>query len=97
LVLTYYLSLAIILAIISGTILLLVRRKEKVKNVVVKVFHLPISYILAHICIKGLNTSSYSAARDFYAILFVTVLLYIALMFATSIVKEYKKANMTTL
>lgn len=92
LVLAYYLSLAVLLAIISGIILFIFRRKEKIKNVMMKALLLPVSYILSHICIKGFTTSSYLAVRDFFAILFVTILLYIVLIAAISIVKEYKKA-----
>lgn len=65
LVLAYYLSIAIVLAIISGTILFISRRKEKIRNVIMKAFLLPVSYILSHICIKGFTTSSYLATRDF--------------------------------
>lgn len=88
--LEYYLTLAILLALISGIVLFIGRRKEKIRNVTLKIFLLPISYIVAHIIIKGFSTYSYSAERDFFAILLVMLPLYIACISAVSIVKEYK-------
>jgi len=91
--LAYYLLLAMIMALICGIILLIVNKKEKVRSTVMKIFLLPVSYILAHILIKGFSTSSYSAKRDFFTILLVLIPLYIAFLSATKILKEYKKDN----
>lgn len=54
---------------------------------------LPLSYILAHILIKGFDTSSYSAERDFFLILLAMIPLYIAFLSAINILKEYKKGH----
>lgn len=91
LVLGYYLILAVLLAVFSGIILFIGRRKEKVRNIMLKIFLLPISYIIAHIFIKGFPTSSYSAKRDFFAILLVMIPLYISFISAVSVIKEYKR------
>jgi len=90
LVLAYYLTIAILLAVISGIILIVFRHKEKVKSIMIKFFMLPVSYIMAHICIKGFTTSSYLAARDFFAILFVTILIYVVLLCLVTIKKNEK-------
>lgn len=91
LVLGYYLILSLLLTVLSGIILFIGLRKEHVRNIMLKVFLLPISYIIAHIIIKGFITSSYSAERDFFAILLVTIPLYIAFISAASIIEEYRK------
>ncbi|GFN36960.1 zf-HC2 domain-containing protein [Tepidimicrobium xylanilyticum] len=88
LVLGYYLLLAIALAIISGILTYVYRKKEKIRNIMLKFFLLPVSYILAHILIKGFPASSYSAKRDFLVILFVTISICIASISAINIIKE---------
>lgn len=57
----------------------------------INLFMLPVSYIMAHICIKEFTTSSYLAARDFFAILFVAVLIYVLLLSLVSIKKSAEK------
>jgi len=90
LVLGYYLILAGLIAVVSGIILFISRKREKVRNIMLKIFLLPISYIIAHIMIKGFVTSTYSARRDFFAIFFVMIPIYLAFISAMSIIKEYK-------
>lgn len=93
--LAYYSLGAIALAIICGIIMLVFCRYEKVRNVTTKILFLPISYLLGHLCIRGFTTSSYSATRDFFAILLVMIPLYIVFLSAINLIGVYKnsKAN----
>jgi hypothetical protein len=93
LVLAYYLVIDLALAILCGIIMLVFRGYEKVKNVTIKILFLPISYLLGHLCIKGFTTSSYSAARDFFAILLVMIPLYIVFLSAISLIREYRNGK----
>lgn len=76
LVLNYYFIIAILLFIISGIFFMIFRKKEKAKGIIVKIFFIPTSYIISHIMIKGFNATSYSAVRDFYLILLLTIPIY---------------------
>lgn len=91
LVLSYYFLLAVVLALISGIILFNWRKREKLRNIMLYIFLLPMSYILAHIFIKGFPASTYLAKRDFFAILLVTIPLYIAFILAVSLIKEHRR------
>jgi hypothetical protein len=87
--LTYYFMLALALAIICGIAMLVFRRHENVRNVILIILLLPVSYLLGHLCIKGLYAPSYSATRDFFAILLVMIPLYIVFLSAINLFREY--------
>jgi len=93
LVLAYYLIIDLALVMLCGIIMFVFRGYEKVKNVTIKILFLPISYFLGHLCIKGFTTSSYSAARDFFAILLVMIPLYIGFISAISLMREYRNGK----
>ncbi len=93
LVLAYYLVIDLALVILCGIIMFVFRGYEKVKNVTIKILFLPISYLLGHLCIKRFATSSYSAARDFFAILLVMIPIYIGLLSAISLMREYRNGK----
>ncbi|WP_048600838.1 zf-HC2 domain-containing protein [Rubeoparvulum massiliense] len=88
--LSYYALIAIVSAIICGLIMLILHRNKKVFNFTMKFFFLPVSYLLGHLIIKGFTTSSYTATRDFYAILLVMIPLYIAFLTAVNLIRKYK-------
>ena len=88
--LSYYAFIAIIFAATCGLIMLILNRNKKVLNFTMKVFYLPISYLLGHLIIKGFTSSSYSSKRDIYAILLVMIPLYIAFLTATNLIGQYK-------
>lgn len=92
--LSYYLIIAIVFAIICGLIMLIWHRNKKVFNFTMKVFFLPVSYLLGHLFIKGFTASSYTATRDFYAILLVMIPLYIALLTAVNLTRKFKSKKM---
>lgn len=88
--LSYYALIAIICATTCGLIMLILYRNKKVLNFTMKVFFLPISYLLGHLIIKGFTASSYTAIRDIYAILLVMIPLYIAFLMAVNLIGQYK-------
>lgn len=79
LVLANYFFVALVFAIICGLMMLLLRQNKRVLDYILKFFFLPIAYILAHLMVKGFMASSYTAKRDFYAILLLMIPIYIAL------------------
>lgn len=93
LVLAYYILIAVILAILSGIFLFIFRKEKKKRYVLERILLFPISYIIGHFCIKGFTTSSYSAQRDFFAILLAMVPIYsIFLLFINWYSKSKKRA-----
>ncbi|HHT50983.1 MAG TPA: zf-HC2 domain-containing protein [Eubacteriaceae bacterium] len=86
--LSYYALIAIVFATTCGLIMLILYRYKKVLNFTLKVFFLPVSYLLGHLIIKGFTTSSYTATRDFYAILLVMIPLYIAFLMAVNLIRQ---------
>jgi|LGVF01.2.fsa_nt_gb hypothetical protein len=77
--LNYYIAIAIFIAFVLTVLLLLFRKKQKIKKVIVEILFAPISYIVSHIMITGFNATSYSATRDFYLILLLAIPLYFLL------------------
>ena len=95
LVLAYYVLLAVTLTVICAVILLIFRKNEKIRNIVEKVLLFLLSYLVGHLCIKGFITTSYSAERDFFAILLVMLPIYCIFLLATNFYKKskHKKYN----
>lgn len=90
LVLAYYVLLAAALTVICAIILLIFHKNEKIRNIVEKVLLIPLSYLVGHLCIKGFKTSSYSAKRDFFAILLVMFPIYCIFLLANNFYKKSK-------
>lgn len=74
--LNYYFFITILISFILGILLILFRKKDKIKDIILKILFLPIAYIISHIIVTGLNAASYSATRDFYLILLLTIPIY---------------------
>lgn len=88
LVLSYYMLFAIGFLFICGIGLVIFRKNEKIRNGLEKMILLPISYLFAHLLIKGLHSATYLAGRDLYVILLVTIPLYFALLAGRNILKK---------
>ncbi|MBT2693017.1 zf-HC2 domain-containing protein [Bacillus sp. ISL-55] len=88
LVLSYYVLFAIGFLLICGIGLVIFIKKEKIRNGLEKMILLPISYLFAHLLIKGLHSATYLAGRDLYVILLVTIPLYFALLAGRNILKK---------
>lgn len=74
--LNYYYVTAILFVLVLSMFVVLFRKKEKVKSIIVKILFIPMAYIVSHIVIKGWNATSYSATRDFYLILLLVIPIY---------------------
>lgn len=90
LVLGYYVLIAFFTA--AGLLLLrLVLRKTKAAPVVRALFWLPVSYLLGHFCVKGINTMTFSPVRDFVFIVLIGAAIYAAILSAGWLRRAQKK------
>ena len=89
--LAHYLLLAMLLAVLCGIFLFIYRKDAKKRCVLEKIFLLPIAYIIGHFCIKGFTTTSYSAQRDFFAILLAMIPIYCLLLLSINLYSKSKK------
>jgi len=90
LVLGYYARIALGLVLICAFLIILFRRHKKVTDLTIKVLFLPVSYLIGQFMLKGMKSSSYSALRDFYAILLIMIPLYIAFLMTLYLIKTYR-------
>ena len=74
--LNYYIKLDLLITFVLGGFYLIFRKKEKIKDIIVKILFVPISYIFSHVMITGLNATSLFATRDFYLILLLVMPIY---------------------
>ena len=88
--LSYYALIATGVAALCGLIMLIFRRNKYVFNITLKIFFLPVCYLFGHFAIKGFTSSSYTAVRDFFAILLITIPLYIAFLIAVNLINMRK-------
>jgi hypothetical protein len=92
LVLGYYVILAAICSAFIGVAWIFLCKRRDWREVIEKVFYLPVSYIIGHICVKGFTTISYSSTRDFCLILLTAFAVYCVIFFAAYLVKQlYRK------
>ena len=91
LALGYYLGLAVVIIAICLMVILMFRKNKRLKDIIIKLMFLPISYILGHIVIKGFRTTSYSMLRDFLAILLAMTGIYAAILLGMKIMKKSNK------
>jgi hypothetical protein len=93
LLLGYYFIIVVLLAILCGVFLFIFRKKEKKRNILVKVSLLPISYLFSHLCIKGLKTTSYMALRDFLIILLLVLPIYCLLLLSINLYRSQRSRS----
>ena len=96
LTLGYYLILAVLCFCVLGVIWFVVRRKESVKVWVEYMILYPVSYVIGHFIVLGSNSTSYSMQRDFALIIFISIVLYCALLLLRNIYilrKEIREIN----
>lgn len=75
LVLTYYVLITVVLAVLSGLLWLLLRKRQR-SWIARQLFFAPMSYILAHLLIKGFYATSFFILRDFGYIVLTAIVLY---------------------
>ena len=90
LALGFYVILAAGLALVSGIAWFFLRGNEK-SRIVRQVFFAPLSYLAAHLLIKGFRTESFFMERDFIAILLLTAALYALLSLAWQALLQRKR------
>lgn len=92
----YYLILAAAALAVLGIIWFLTRKKTELRVWVERIGLYPAAYIISHCIVSGIRTISYSLPRDFFLIVFISILLYSGLLLAHSIwhlKKEIKEIN----
>lgn len=90
-----YFILAAFTLIVLVVLRFLFRNKEAMIVWIDRAILLPISYMAAQLCTKGINFTTYSSQRDFCIIALVAILLYLALLTGKSIYQE-KRAEKST-
>lgn len=92
----YYLILAAAALAVLGIVWFLTRKKTELRVWAERIGLYPAAYIISHCIVSGIRTISYSLPRDFFLIVFISVLLYSGLLLAHSIwylKKEIKEMN----
>lgn len=85
-----YLGIAIVLTVIFFIVMLAGYKSKRARNIISKILIIPISYVIGTICIKGFNTASYSATRDFFVILLISIPIYFVLLIIINFYKNIK-------
>lgn len=85
-----YLGIAIVLTVIFFIVMLAGYKSKRARNIISKILIIPISYVIGTICIKGFNTASYSATRDFFVILLISIPIYFLLLIIINFYKNIK-------
>lgn len=91
LILGQYFTLAFIIAIVLGVLLFINRKNKTTKVWFERIFLLPVSYVVAHICIKGIAIKSFSTQRDVSIIVLVAILVYCAFLSGLSLYRLKKE------
>lgn len=81
----YYLMLAAAALVIMGILWLLTGKKAGLRVWVERIGLYPVAYIISHCIVSGVNWASYSLPRDFFLIIFISILLYCGLLLAHNI------------
>jgi|AGTN01.3.fsa_nt_gi hypothetical protein len=90
LVLGYYVVISAVAAGIAG-LLWKVFRKKKAGGFCKYTFLAPLSYLIGHILVKGFNTLSFAAGRDFVMILIASAAVYGIIAFGLLLVKQVRQ------
>lgn len=90
LTLGYYFIIACVLVIILAVLTALIK---KARPVLEKILLVPASYLLGHIFVMGLRMTTYDIEREFISILWVSILVFCALLCALFALRMYKKSR----
>lgn len=90
LALGYYVLLSLTLFITLGIAFFICRRK-KVGKMLGYLALIPACYLLGHLLVKGVATTSYQMQRDFSLIVFAAVLIYSAVLLALSLLQQKRE------
>lgn len=92
----YYLMLAAAALTVIGIIWFLTRKKTELRVWAERIGLYPVSYIISHCIVSGINWASYSLPRDFSLIIFISILLYSGLLLTHNVrrlKREIKEIN----
>lgn len=81
----YYLILAVAALLILAAVWLLTRKKGEMGVWIQRIGLYPVAYIISHCVVSGIHWTSYSLPRDFFLIIFISILLYSALLLTHNI------------
>lgn len=84
LALGYYVIIAGVGLVAAVILLVLFRKRKTVSKWLGRIALLPASYLVAHVCVMGFKTITYSITRDFFLIMLVTVSVYVAALLVLS-------------
>lgn len=87
LALGYYAIIAGVGLTAAVILLVLFWKRKNVSKWIGRIALLPASYLVAHVCVMGLKTVTYSITRDFFLIMLVTVLVYVAALLVLSCIR----------
>lgn len=90
LILAPYFLFALLILIVLTAARVLLKKWEKLSALLDKVIPLPISYMLAQLCTKGINFTSFSVQRDLCFIVFCAILFYCAILIGMGLYKSKK-------
>lgn len=82
-----YFILAFLSLIVLAILRFLLRNKQVIIAWIDRAILFPISYIVAHLCTKGISFTTYSSQRDFCIIILVAMLFYFAMLTGKSLYK----------
>ena len=91
LALGYYAVLAVLLAAVLGILWVIFRKKAAAERILRYCALAPVSYLIGHVCVKGLTTISFSMVRDFYAILMLSAVAYAVLCLGIGMMRQWKR------
>jgi hypothetical protein len=99
LVLSYYVTIAAVLMVFLGIILILVKKNPKATTLVFRLLLLPLAYLLAHLFVKGFNAKSYSVVHDLYTILLTMIPIYFAIIITVKLIliRKSKQKNKSSM
>lgn len=91
LTLFYWFALSGIAAAVLGITLLLFRKRQQVRRWLETILLLPVSYMMGYACVCGAGSHTYSAQRDFFLIILITIPVYCALLLGRNIYRMKKE------
>lgn len=92
--LSYYLGAAMLFGGLCLVVAMLFRRRKQILELSLKLFLLPVSYVVAHLIVMGMTSASYHSTRDLLAIILITMPLYALMLLGiglSSISRERKR------
>ena len=91
LTLGYYLKISVALFGLLLAAYIIFRKKENIKIWIERIMLYPFSYTVAHLLVMGFSSVTYSISRDFPLIVFISLLLWCALLIAHGIFKNRRE------